>query len=226
MRGCAWLTGIDRHALHVPCTSRLGSLAKPYLRWSLQGPGAFTLVIFGIGFVTQHKEYLGTFESWLKDHGIRHQTSAAHKLQQNGRAERINRTLIEKTRALLMEKDLPKELWAAAIQAAAHIHNATPAARQEMTPHQMFNGKPADTSRLRVFGCLAYSLTPTAQRKKSDARSEPGLFIGYAEGSKAWRILRLHKGKAAVVETANVRFVEDSQPYFEQGRLRRQQLGR
>jgi hypothetical protein len=45
MRGCAWLTGIDRHALHVPCTSRLGSLAKPYLRWSLQGPGAFTLVI-------------------------------------------------------------------------------------------------------------------------------------------------------------------------------------
>jgi hypothetical protein len=53
MRGCAWLTGIDRHALHVPCTSRLGSLAKPYLRWSLQGPGAFTLVIFGIGFVLQ-----------------------------------------------------------------------------------------------------------------------------------------------------------------------------
>jgi hypothetical protein len=43
MHGCAWLTEIDRHALHVPCTSRLGSLAKPYLRWSLQGPGAFTL---------------------------------------------------------------------------------------------------------------------------------------------------------------------------------------
>jgi hypothetical protein len=54
MRGCAWLTGIDRHALHVPCTSRLGSLAKPYLRWSLQGPGAFTIVIFGIGFVLSH----------------------------------------------------------------------------------------------------------------------------------------------------------------------------
>jgi hypothetical protein len=55
MRGCAWLAGIDRHALHVPCTSRLGSLAKPYLRWSLQGPGAFTLVIvFGIGFVLPH----------------------------------------------------------------------------------------------------------------------------------------------------------------------------
>jgi hypothetical protein len=51
MRGYAWLTGIDRHALHVPCSSRLGSLAKPYLRWSLQGPGAFTLVIFGINFV-------------------------------------------------------------------------------------------------------------------------------------------------------------------------------
>jgi hypothetical protein len=41
--GCAWLTVIDRHALHGSCTSRLGSLAKPYLRWSLQGPGAFTL---------------------------------------------------------------------------------------------------------------------------------------------------------------------------------------
>jgi hypothetical protein len=139
------------------------------------------------------------------------------KRNKNGKAERIDRTLIKMTRALLMEKDLPKELWAAAIQAAAHIHNPTPAARQEMTPHQMFNGKPADTSlAYSLFGCLAYSLTPTARRKKLDARSEPGLFIGYAEGSKPRCILRWYKGKAAVVETANVRFVEDSQPYFEQ----------
>jgi hypothetical protein len=54
MRGCAWLTGIDRHALHVPCVSRLGLLAKPYLRWSLQGPGAFTLIILVKVFVLPH----------------------------------------------------------------------------------------------------------------------------------------------------------------------------
>jgi transposase InsO family protein len=162
------------------------------------------------------KEYLGSFEVWLKDRGIRHQASAAYTPQQNGRAERINRTLIKTTRALLMEKDLPKKLWAAAIQAAAYIHNATPAAREEVTPHEMFYGKPVDVDRLRVFGCLAYPLIPEARRKKLDARSEPGLFIGYAENSKAWRILRWYKDKVVVIETANVHFVETARPEFEQ----------
>jgi hypothetical protein len=37
-----------------PCASRLGSLAKPYLRWSLQGPGAFTIAILGRGFLLYH----------------------------------------------------------------------------------------------------------------------------------------------------------------------------
>jgi hypothetical protein len=144
-----------------------------------------------------------------------------HTPQQNGRAERINRTLIEKTRALLTEKDLSKDLWAAAIQAAAiqaaaFIHNVTPSARQEVTRHELFYGEPADIARLRVFGCLAYPLTPEPRRKKLDARSEPGLFIGYAQDSKAWRILPCCLGKASAVETANVRLIEDSRPEFDQ----------
>jgi hypothetical protein len=130
------------------------------------------------------KECQGPLEGWLKDRGIQHQTSAAHTPQQNGRAERINRTLIEKTHAMRMEKNLPKELWAATIQAAAHIHNATPAARLEMTPLEMFYCKPADTESLRVFGSMAYPLTPKAKQKKLDARSETGLFIRYTEASR------------------------------------------
>jgi hypothetical protein len=65
---------------------------------------------------------------------------------------------------------------------------------------------------------LAYSLTPKARRKKLDAHSEPGLFIGYAEGSKAWRILRGLKGKARMVETANVCFVEAHGPILNSSR--------
>jgi hypothetical protein len=54
MQKCERLTGTDRHALHVPCTSRLGSLAKPYLRWSLQGHGACTLHVLGLHLVLSH----------------------------------------------------------------------------------------------------------------------------------------------------------------------------
>jgi hypothetical protein len=56
-----------------------------------------------------------SFDSWLSSQGILHQTSAAHTPQQNGVAERDNRTIVEAVRTELHAKDIPLHLWPAAV---------------------------------------------------------------------------------------------------------------
>jgi hypothetical protein len=157
-------------------------------------------------------EFKGDLDKWLKTKGIVHQTSAPYTPQQNGRAERINRTLLERARAMLLESQLPKEFWAAAVRVAAVLHNYTPAADQKLTPHELFHGAPPDTTRLRVFGCKAYAMIPKEKRKKFDARAEQGVFIGYAEDTKAWQVLVWHNHRPVLLETPAVRFLEEQMP--------------
>jgi hypothetical protein len=154
-------------------------------------------------------EFIADLEGFLNKMGIEHQTSTAYTPQQNGRAERLNRTPIEKARAMMLTHDLPKEFWAAAMRTAATVRNMTPAASETKTPYELFHGKKADISRLSVFGCKAFALVPKQKRKKFDPRAESGVFIGYAESSKAWNILVWRDGKPTLVETASARFFED-----------------
>jgi hypothetical protein len=158
------------------------------------------------------KEYLGDLERHLKSQGINHQTSVTYTPAQNGRAERINRTLIEKARAMLLTHGLPKDFWGAAMVTAAQLRNVTLAAHQCVTPFELFWGRPPDTSRLRVFGCTAYVLVPEEKRKKFDSRAESGVFVGYSTSSKAWKVLVWRNGKPTLIEAASVRFFEDQTP--------------
>jgi transposase InsO family protein len=61
-------------------------------------------------------EFMGeSFQIWLKRKCIRHETSVPHTPEQNGVAERSNRTVVEAARSMLHQKNLPLELWAEAI---------------------------------------------------------------------------------------------------------------
>lgn len=57
----------------------------------------------------------------LNEEGIEHQTSTAYTPEQNGKAEREMRTMTETARTMLIAKNLPKYLWAKAINTAAHV---------------------------------------------------------------------------------------------------------
>jgi hypothetical protein len=61
---------------------------------------------------------------------------------------------------------------------------------------------------------MAFMMTPAEKRKKLDARYTMGLFVGYAQNSKVWRILHWSKGKPEIIETANVRSMEEKRPDF------------
>ncbi|KAM1263424.1 hypothetical protein ACFX2G_029042 [Malus domestica] len=63
------------------------------------------------------------FQAYCKEQGIRHQLTAAYTPQQNGIAERKNRTILDMTRSMLKEKNLPKELWAEAVACSIYLLN-------------------------------------------------------------------------------------------------------
>jgi transposase InsO family protein len=135
------------------------------------------------------KEYMGKLSVFLRRKGIIHERSTAYTPEQNGLAERYNRTLIERTRALLLHQNLPTMLWGDAMSTAAYLLNYIPKRDSDETPWESFFGKKPSVSHLRTFGCQEYVHLPTNLRdNKTDAVSQQALFIGYAQNCKAWRL--------------------------------------
>ena len=131
------------------------------------------------------------FTRYLRSRQINHETSTPYTPQQNGLAERVNRTLIEKARALISHAGLAKSYWAEAVSTAAYLKNRTPTRSLEgdITPYQHWYGRKCDVSRLRVFGCIAYARLPGQLRQKLDNTSRRLRFIGYGKGNKGYRLM-------------------------------------
>lgn len=100
-------------------------------------------------------EYNNTaFQNYLKEHDIIHQTSVAYSPQQNKRAERLNRSLVEKGRCLLYKANLGKQFWAEAINCACYLRNRSAVSNQDKTPYEMFFNYKPDLSHVRIFGSV------------------------------------------------------------------------
>lgn len=146
-------------------------------------------------------EYISNeFETHLKSCGIRHEITVRYSAEQNGVAERYNRTVCEAARAMIIESRLPKFLWAEAIATAAYVRNRVPtrAHSEPTTPYELWHGSKPDISNLRVFGCLAYSHIPDQLRGKLDDKAESMLHVGYSTRSKGYRLYDI-KTKSVVV---------------------------
>jgi transposase InsO family protein len=50
-------------------------------------------------------------QRYSKEKGIKHEITMPDTPQQNGVAERMNRTLLDKVRAMLVDADLPESYW-------------------------------------------------------------------------------------------------------------------
>jgi transposase InsO family protein len=128
------------------------------------------------------------FNEYLKEHGIQRKYSCSYSPKQNGVAKRKKRHIVEITRAMLNEKNLPNYFWAEAVATAVYIMNRTPTAVVHgMTPEEKFIGKKPDVSHFRVFGCIAYVHVPDEKRSKLDPKTEKCIFIGYSLKQKGYR---------------------------------------
>ncbi|KXJ67761.1 hypothetical protein RP20_CCG014874 [Aedes albopictus] len=144
-------------------------------------------------------EYSGAaLRKFLDENGILLEQTAPYSPQQNGTAERKNRTLQEMMRCLLSEAGLTKQYWGEAVTTANLLLNMLPTAAIDVTPYERWWGKNPDYSFLRVFGAEAYVHVPDVKRRKLDPNAKKMVFVGYAEGRKAYRFLDLSTNRVTV----------------------------
>ena len=130
------------------------------------------------------------FSNCLSAAGIIHQTTIPGNPQQNGVAERFNRTLLDMARAMIHGAGISKKFWGEALTAANYIHtrSSTSSLDGEKTPFELWHLIKPSIHHLRVFGCKVSVLIPEEQRGKLDARSWTGTFVGYSNTQKGYRI--------------------------------------
>jgi hypothetical protein len=156
-------------------------------------------------------EYLSTdFQSYLKENGIIHYTSVPYCPQSNGKSERLNRTLIEKARCMMIAADVPQYLWTAAVETANYLRNRSPSSiLLSHTPYEKFNNNLPKLSHLKVFGCDAYPLELTNQGSKFEPRAKKHcIMIGYGKKEGIYWIY--DKTNKKIFASRDVKFNEDS----------------
>jgi hypothetical protein len=112
-----------------------------------------------------------------------------HNPQQNGVAERKNRSIKETVKALLNYQGLFMFLWGEAAMTSIYVQNKIlHRILKDMTPEETFSDKKPNVENLRIFGCPIYSHIPKDKRNKLEPSGKKGIFMGYNDSSKAYRI--------------------------------------
>lgn len=120
------------------------------------------------------------FTSFLENKGITHERTAQYTPQQNGRAEREMRSIMETARTMLYAKDIPLYMWAEAVNCAIYLLNRNISSQTgDVTPFEMWYGVKPNMQHIRIFGSIGYVHVPKEKRRKLAKKSVKMLLVGY-----------------------------------------------
>ena len=115
---------------------------------------------------------------------------------------------MDAARTMLAEFKSPYNFWAEAINTAYHATNRLYLRKGlDKTPYEILSRHKPNVSYFKVFRCKCYILKKGACLSKFESKADVGMFVGYSTDSHAYRIYNKTTGR--VVETSNVKFVED-----------------
>ncbi|KAK1667327.1 hypothetical protein QYE76_055486 [Lolium multiflorum] len=155
---------------------------------------------------SEFKNY--TLNDFLSDEGIRHQYSAAYTPQQNGVAERKNRTLMDMARSMMAEYKSRYNFWAEAISTACHSSNRLYLRKGlNKTPYEILTGNKPNISYFKVFGCKCFYKIKGVRLSKFAPKALEGIFVGYGAESHTYRVFDIASG--IIIESCSVRFEEN-----------------
>ncbi|GJZ46447.1 putative RNA-directed DNA polymerase [Tanacetum coccineum] len=149
----------------------------------------------------------GSFFDFCKDHGIINQYTMSGTPQQNGVAEKRNRTVMDMVSSMLANSKFPEFLWTGALKTATHILNRVPSKSVPKTPYEIWTRRKPSLRYLRVWGCLAEAKLYNPQSRKLDLKTISCFFIGYPERSKGYRFY-CPSHSTRIVETRHAEFLE------------------
>ncbi|GJS12849.1 putative ribonuclease H-like domain-containing protein [Tanacetum coccineum] len=148
------------------------------------------------------------FIEFCESKGIKREYSNARTSQQNGVAERKNRTLFEAARTMLADSFLPKTFWAEAVSTACYVLNTVLVTKpHNKTHYELVTGKIPIISYIRPFGCHVTILNTIDHLGKFDGKSDEGFLVRYSLQSKAFRVYNLETKR--VEENLHITFLEN-----------------
>lgn len=158
-------------------------------------------------------EYINNnVKMFIESHGIQHQKTVRYTPEQNGRAERDMRTLVESARTMIHTKNLSLKYWAEAVNTAVYVLNRTgPSPIKGKTPYELWFKRKPTINHLRSFGSEVYIHVPKEKRRKWEAKAERGVFVGYCDDTKGYRVWFPDQQK--IVISRDVLFRENEKCY-------------
>jgi len=145
-----------------------------------------------------------TFKSMLHNNGILSETSVPYMHQQNGHAEYLNRTIMDKMQSMCFRACLTDTMWEFSWDHAIHIYNHTPIqCLKWQTPYETLRSDKPDVFPLHVFRCGAYIFLPEDVRaNKLSPTSETMIYLGQPARYKGFCFYRITTGRIFISATA------------------------
>jgi hypothetical protein len=170
---------------------------------------------FNLPIITLYSDNGGEFiklKQFLTTHGISHYTTPPHTPELNATAERRHRHIVETGKALLHTAKLPPSFWSFAFRTAVYLINRLPTPLLNMkSPIQILHHTKPNLLHLHSFGCLCFPWLRPYTSNKLQPRSQPCIFIGYADTQYAYHCLDpiTHK----IYTSRHVKFYDHIFPY-------------
>nr|GEZ62297.1 hypothetical protein [Tanacetum cinerariifolium] len=128
--------------------------------------------------------------------------------QQNGIAERKNRTLIEAARTMLADSLLPILFWAEEVNTACYVQNRVLVTKpHNKTHYELLHGRTPSIGFMRPFGCPVTIFNTIDSLGKFDRKVDEGFLVGYSSSSKAFKVF--NSRIRIIQETLQVKFLEN-----------------
>jgi transposase InsO family protein len=185
---------------------------KGFLRWA---QNEFELRIKKIRSDNGTEFKNSQIEGFLKDEGIKHEFSSPYTPQQNGVAERKNRTLLDMARTMFDEYKTLDRFWAEAVNTACYSINRLYLHRiLKKTSYELLTGEKPNVSYFRVFGSKCFILVKRGRKSKFAPKAIEGFLLGYDSNTRAYRVF--NKSTRLVEVSCDIVFDETNGSQVEQ----------
>ena len=154
-----------------------------------------------------------TIKGFCDKKGIARQLTIFYTPQQNGVAEKRNKTLLDMVRSMMAQAKLSIFFWRDALLIATYILNRVSSKSVSSTPYKLWNGEKPDLGNLHLWGCAAYVHNNSHQYGKLGLRGKKCIFIRYSELSKGLVVVgEKADGRVTEFESRDVVFLEEDYP--------------